>query len=582
MEWHIAAPDPERQRALVTVLGITPVTAQILLNRAIDSPEAAAAFLTPRLDHLHDPYRLPDMAPAVERLVRAVLGREAICCFGDYDTDGVTGTALAVRFFAVLGLTPRWYVPHRTRDGYGLTIAALERLLETGPRPSLILTIDNGTGAHAAIAWANERGIDVVVTDHHEVPEILPPAVAIVNPKRRDTEASYPFPGLCGVGVCFKLCTAIRQRLRTMDYFRERPEPNLARWLDLVMIGTIADVVPLQGENRVLCTYGLKTLAATKNAGLTALCRIAGVERARATGRQIAFQIAPRLNAAGRLGDAGLAVELLTTDDTARAEELAATLHALNAERQGIEEGIGRDVRALPETTAEETATVVAASETWPAGVIGIVAGRIAQSCRKPTILISLQDGHGIGSARGIGDFPLLAAIERCAEHLLRFGGHAKAAGITIARDRIPAFRAAFEAAARALLTPADRLPTVHIDAEVTPEEMTTQLVQEIERLAPFGEGNPEPVLCTRNAGIKERRIVGGKHLKFAVHGDCLTVEAIGFAMGDHPERDADRMDLAFTPEHNEWNGLRQVQLKLKHLRACQNPSGYHKSLRRC
>lgn len=566
-QWRISELSGEIVRHLVTALDIHPITAQVLVNRGITAAETATAFFTPRFHHLHDPYTLPDMPAAVDRVVAAIRNGERICLFGDYDTDGVTGTALGVRFFRACGVPVDYWIPHRLREGYGLTVAAVERLA-TEQAPQLLITIDNGATAVEAVAAARARGINVVVTDHHEVGAVLPAAVAVVNPKRRDTASAYPFPGLCGVGVFFKFCTAIRHRLRAEGFFSARPEPHLAQWLDLVAVGTIADVVPLRDENRVFCTFGLKTLRHTKNLGLQALCRVAGLDGARIAPRAVAFQIAPRLNAAGRLADATLAVELLTTESAPRAEELATTLNTLNGERQGVEERMLKDCHRRLADQPPDRYSVVAAAPDWPAGVVGIIASRIASAYGKPTVLISTEGGVGRGSARGVGNFPLLEALAACGAHLERFGGHARAAGITIRPEAIPAFAAAFDAAVRERWEPADSAAQLQVDAEVTAEELTPRLVAELQQLAPYGEGNPEPVLCTRDVGVKQRRIVGNNHLKLTVHNAMITFDAIGFRLGDHPAGQAHRLDLAFVPEENEWNGLRSIQLKLLDLKA--------------
>lgn len=566
--WQTTTPNLEQQQQFVTTLGLHPITAQILMNRGVVAPQTAETFLSPRLQHLHDPYRLPDMRAAVDRLIRAILNGERILLFGDYDTDGVTGTALGLHFFRAVGVPVATFVPHRTRDGYGLTVGAIDRLRQTLGTPAIILTIDNGTTAAAAITHARACGIETIVTDHHEVPDPLPAAVAIVNPKRRDTTPPYPFTGLCGAGVMFKLCTALRQALREQGYFANRPEPNLAQWLDLVAIGTIADIVPLVDENRTFCAHGLKVLGRTTNIGLAALCRIAHLDPTKCTARQVAFQIAPRLNAAGRLGDANLAVELLATDDATRAASLAATLHELNGERQRHEEQILHEATAMTDGDNERM-SIVAAAPTWSPGVVGIVAGRLAGRYRKPTILISTQEGKGIGSARGVGDFPLLEALAACAHLLERFGGHAKAAGLSLPPENIAAFRDAFDDAVRERMRSEYQATTLRIDAEIEPADITAQLVREIERLQPFGEGNLEPILCTRNMAVRQRRIVGGRHLKMTVHGGSISFDAIGFTLSDHPDGTADLLDLAFTPETNEWNGVRSIQLKLRDLKAC-------------
>lgn len=564
--WKIAAPDPAQQQILCESLGLSPITAQLLINRGLTTPASAGNFLNPALSQLHDPFTLPDMPRAVDRIVAALERREPITIYGDYDTDGACATALLLRFLHAAGAAHvDAYIPHRTQEGYGLHVAALDRLAGRGT--ALVITVDTGTTAHEAIAYAKARGMDVIVTDHHEVVALPDAAYAVINPKRPDS--TYPFDGLCGAGVAFKLLMALRRALRERGWFATHPEPALRPLLDLVAVATVADVVPLVDENRVLCAAGLRQLAKAPQCGLDALMRVAGVDRARIDSYTIGFGIAPRINAAGRLAHADAAVRLLTTDDAAQADQIAGELQKLNVARQQVEGKIQEAIheRLGHDPQLRDRASIVLASTEWPAGVVGIVAGRLAEQYRVPTIVIGLDDaGVGRGSARTVGDFPLLEAIAHCGQWLQAYGGHRMAAGLTIHADQIDAFASAFEAHARTLLTPAMRERVLSVDAEAAAADLTMALVDELAQLGPHGLGNREPLLVVRDLAVQEERVVGTKHLRMRLGFEAVVHAAIGFSLATHPVRGSRRVDVACTPQINVWQGVTSLQLKLRDL----------------
>ncbi len=560
--WEFADVDAGAVQRLADELSIHPMTAKILVKRGIVDPDLARIFLAPELSQLHDPFLLPDMDVAVARLIVAMTDNEAITICGDYDTDGVCSTALLLRFLRQIGARVDHYIPHRERDGYGLQAAAVTQLVARGS--TLLVTVDNGTGALEAVAAASAAGLDVIITDHHEVGDALPKALAIVNPKRAD--AKYPFTGLCGAGVAFKLLMALRQRLRTTGWFATHPEPNLRELLDLVAVATVADVVPLIDENRILVAHGLRQLQRQPKIGLRELLRVAGTPSDRIDSYALGFQLSPRLNAAGRLAHADLALELLATEDTARAAVLAGELNALNAQRQQTEARIIAQIRErialVPDLHSRSS--LVLADVAWPVGVVGIVAGRIAETYRLPAVVIGLPGEVGRGSARTVGNFPLLESIAACRDSLQHFGGHEAAAGLTIAADRVEQFTNDFEVAARARLQPSMREKSLRADAEITVSELSRELTDELQRLGPFGMGNPEPLLVVRGAQVERRRIVGNNHLQLRVRQQQTILPAIGFSMGQHPAIDAAVVDLIGTPTLNTWQGATTVQLRMR------------------
>lgn len=544
--------------AFAAELGVHPITAHILCNRGITTVADARLFLDSPISALHDPLLLPDMQTAVDRIVRAIHSKEPITIYGDYDTDGVCATTILLRFFREMGLTVAAMLPHRVRDGYGLTVAAVDRILTAGK--GLLITVDNGTSALEAVAHAQASGLDVIITDHHQCKDPLPAALACVNPHRADSR--YPFKDLCGAGVAFKLLIALRQRLRDDGFFSER-QPNLQQLLPYVAIATIADVMPLTGENRILVKRGLQMLASHPGAGLATLMRLSEIAPAELDVGDVAFRIAPRINAAGRMADATIALQCLSEDDGSVASEAANTLNQLNITRQNVEQNILRALETPEQQSALTTATGIALGDaSYPIGVVGIIAGRLARTYRKPAVVVSFETGAGKGSARSIPGLDIVEVLSDCTEHLSAYGGHAQAAGVTITPEKWPGFQVAFaKAVARRIA--GHPLPAQAVDALVATRDLTTELGRDLRRLAPFGMGNPEPVLSVRPTLVEGRRLVGTNHLKMRIGDATTTVDAIGFGLWNHPDAQAPIAHLIGIPELNTWNGETHIQLRI-------------------
>lgn len=539
-------------------LGVHAITARILRSRGITTVAAARLFLDTPISALHDPRLLPDMQLAIDRIVRAIQAKESITIYGDYDTDGVCATTIMLRFFRELGVNVTAMLPHRMRDGYGLTVAAVDRIIASGH--SLLITVDNGTSALDAVAHARAAGVDVIITDHHQCKDQLPVALACVNPHRADSV--YPFKDLCGAGVAFKLLIALRQRLRDDGFFAEN-QPNLQQLLPYVAIATIADVMPLTGENRILVKRGLQMLATHPGPGLAALMRLSEITPAELDAGDIAFRIAPRINAAGRLDDATIALHCLSEDDGIVASEAATTLDQLNTSRQNVEQKILRALDAPDQQAALTTVAGIAIGDAaYPIGVVGIIAGRLARTHRKPTVVVSFETGVGKGSVRSVPGLDVVAVLNDCAEHLSAYGGHAQAAGVTVTPENWPAFQQAF-AQAVARHTSGDQPPTQTVDAHVATGDLTLELGRDLRRLAPFGMGNPEPVLAVQPATVQGRRLVGTNHLKMRIGDTTTMVDAIGFGLWNHPDAQGPIANLIGVPELNTWNGETRFQLRI-------------------
>ncbi|HEX2094006.1 MAG TPA: single-stranded-DNA-specific exonuclease RecJ [Longimicrobiaceae bacterium] len=558
------APDRAAVERLARELRLPEPLCRFLVHRGYAEIGPAKEFLRPHPGQIHPPQQLAGMADAVARLRRAALAGETVLVHGDYDVDGICSTALYTRALRAMGVRAVPFVPHRMEDGYDLSDAGIRAASAAGA--TLILTGDCGIVAHDAVTRARREGIETIVTDHHTPGHTLPDAVAVVNPNRAD--CSYPDKGLAGVGVAYKVCCALAAELGF-------PEERLHGYLDLVAIATIADLAPLSGENRVLVRYGLRILAQTPNPGLRALLAGCGLaDRAEISASQVGYILAPRINAVGRMGEALRAVVLLTTDDPGEAVEIAATLEAENRSRQTVDgQTLGEVMRVLDRVfDPERDRGVVLASEGWHPGVIGIVASRVVERIHRPTVLIALNGSQeGKGSARSIRGFHLYEAMRDCSEHLVRFGGHRYAAGCSILRDRVDAFRHAFNARARAILTQDDLVPEVRIDLELALPEAGDELFRMLRHAGPFGIGNPTPVFAARGVGVSGHpRIVGQNHLKLVLAGGGATLEAIGFGMGDRlgdPSFTRGALDVAFKLEENHWNGQSRLQARLVDVR---------------
>jgi single-stranded-DNA-specific exonuclease len=561
--WVEARVDGDGVLRLAGALGLHPLAARVLAARGLGDPLGAEAFLASRLQNLPDPFSMKGMDAAVARLVRAIETGERIACYGDYDVDGVTSTALLAGFLRAAGADAITYVPHRLVEGYGLNEAAVGRLAREGVR--LLVTLDCGITAAVEVRAAAALGVDAIVVDHHTVPVELPAAAAILNPHQ--SGCAYPSKDLAAVGVTFALAMALRRALRERGRFGPaRPEPNLKDALDLVALGTVADVVPLVGANRILVRWGLEALGRSRRAGVRALKRVAGIaEGTPVSAGQVGFRLAPRINAAGRLDDAGRGVRLLLAEDAVEAGALAEELDRENQTRQEIER------RILAEATEDAAARVragarglVLAREGWHAGVVGIVASRIVERFHRPAVLVALADGAGKGSGRSVEGFHLYDALAACAPHLARYGGHRHAAGVTVERERLGAFSAAFEAHAAERLSEDDLVPRCRIDGWVDEADVTPRAAEDLARLAPFGAGHPEPLFALRGAPARARTVgAGGAHLKFALG----SLDAIGFGLGERLAACGGPVEAAFSIGFDEWDGARRLQLRVRDLR---------------
>ncbi|HET7909785.1 MAG TPA: single-stranded-DNA-specific exonuclease RecJ [Nitrospira sp.] len=555
--WVFREFDPSHRAALAQALSISSATASLLLARGVTSPHEATNWMS--LQTAHDPFLIPDMDSAVERLRMAVSGNEPMCFYGDYDVDGMSATAVYLSFFGSLGANVRAYVPHRKREGYGLNAAAVQRLHDEGV--SLLVTSDCGTTSHREIGLAKQLGMDVIVTDHHQTGDVMPPAVAVMNPHREG--AQYPFRGLCSAGLAYKVVQAYQSRYGHAGV----PVESL---LDLVALATIADVVPLQDENRGFVREGLGQISRGARCGIRALKHVAGVVRD-CSPETVAFKLAPRLNAAGRLDHAMLGVQLLTTESPAEAQRLAERLEELNRERQKIEASVVSEaVEAVNE--AELPSALVLASRRWHVGVVGIAAARLVERFHRPTVVIAIDErGVGKGSARTVPGFDLYNGLAACEDLLDAFGGHPSAAGVTVQESHLDDFRERFSAVVAEWTRGDAAVPTLHVDAEVQLSEVTAKLIREIGAFHPFGAGNPEPTFAVKGLEVMASRTVGEKHLKMTVRqGRSMPFDSIGFGMRSLIDRGIPArapVDLAFLPELNRWNGYDRIQLRIRDLR---------------
>lgn len=558
--WRPRIGDPALAADLARV--VPPRLAPLLVNRGIVLPEAASFYLNPVLSGLSDPMLMKGMEQAVERLTLALRRGETVCVHGDYDVDGVTSSAVLIGFFRAVGISCFPYIPKRLTEGYGLSSQGVSAALDRGA--TVMVTVDCGITSVAEARLCRERGLDLIVTDHHAPADELPDALAVVNPLQPGCE--FPFKSLAGVGVAFHLVIALRARLRDEGLFAAGSEPDLRQYLDLVALGTVADVVPLLGANRVLVSYGLRQLSSGGRIGIEALKEVAGVSGEVGCG-QVGFRLAPRINAAGRLEDAALGLELLLTTDRRRAKAIAEELDGANTERQAIERATFEEARAMLEQGACLGRTsIVLGSDQWHPGVIGIVASRMVELFHRPAILFAFEGGTGRGSGRSIARFHLLDAIKSCAEHLIRFGGHSHAAGLSISQEELEAFALKFEEAAATALDADALIPTIAYDLELLPGEIGPELVSDLERMKPFGMGNPEPLFLLRGAEVEDVRTLRGGHLKLKISCCGKTFDGIGFGLADKG-LPGGRVDLLFSPGMNLWNGRSSLQLTVKDLR---------------
>jgi single-stranded-DNA-specific exonuclease len=567
--WHMHQPDPAAVKKLSRELSNNPVIAAVLVNRNILTLPDAQKFLNVSLNNLRSPFALKDMEAAVNRIYKAIIGHEKILIFGDYDVDGVTSVVILVNFLGYIGADVSYYIPHRIREGYSIKPAHISQYARPH-QVDLIITADCGSGSHQAVEAANRFGIDVIVTDHHQISDDIPPALAVINPKRHDCSADLQ--NLAGVGVAFFMLICLRTRLRDMGYWKEQPEPNLKNYCDLVTLGTVADMVPLIEDNRILCKTGLELIRAGHRPGLTALMEASAISDQSPNADDIAFRLAPRLNAAGRMDHAARAVDLLIAKDPDSATKTAQALNIFNRKRQDLEKGIHADIKRFIEKNPSllRQRSLVLCREGWHVGVLGIVASRVMHTYHCPVILISLEDGMGKGSARGVEGLNLYDALAVCQSFLESFGGHAMAAGLQIREEKIDDFQKAFEDVIQRTTSPEDLVPAVHIDYELDFTSISDDLIDELEFLMPFGAGNPEPLFLARNVKVVTSKIVGQKHRRMILsqasrHGRA-TVPAIHFNVDADEVKKFSYDQIVFKLRWNRWNGKKSVQIIIEDL----------------
>jgi single-stranded-DNA-specific exonuclease len=567
LRWRIAQPHPAAE-GLARQLRTAPLVGQVLANRGVTAPDAAKAFLNPKLTDLHDPELLAGAIPAAERIAAAVSAGQRIILYGDYDVDGITGVAILHACLKMAGARSEFYVPHRLDEGYGVNAEAVAKLAAGGP--GLLITIDCGISAIEPLAAALAAGLDVIVTDHHAPGDQLPDATAIVHPALGGT---YPNANLCGAGVALKLAWQTARRLCGRNRVDEPMRDFLLDATCLAALGTIADVVPLVGENRSLAVFGLRGLVGTRHPGMRALLDSAGLTGGKVGEFDVGFTLAPRLNAAGRMGHARLAVELLTDAPPRRCAEIAAYLVQQNAERQKVERQIADEAaKRVADAGLDKPASrvIVLASESWHGGVIGIVASRLVEQFGRPAVLIAFGGGDvGHGSGRSVSGLHMRDALAACAEHLESFGGHAMAGGVRIRRDRVDIFAAAMQRYAAENLKADELVPTLAIDAEASMVGLGYPVVEHLSRMAPFGQGNPRPCVALRGCRVvspPKRMGRNGGTASMVVSQSGATMRAVGFGMGDLADLlvGIHQVDLAASPAINEFNGRTSIELQLQ------------------
>jgi single-stranded-DNA-specific exonuclease len=562
-QWKLSDRNEDMQNLFVRELGIAPILSRILMSRNILTPEDAQRYLSPSLNDLHNPFLMKDMQKGVQRLIKAINDREKVGIYGDYDADGITSVVILVKFLKDIRHQVVYYIPDRIHEGYGLNRDAIDKLKADGVK--LIITVDCGISDHEQISYAQSIGMDIIILDHHEVPNTIPDALAVINQNRK--ECKFPFKGLAAVGIVFNFLIALRGALRKDGFWTNKRYPNLKEYLDLVALGTIGDISPLVDENRIFAKVGLDLMTEGKRVGIKALKEVCSIDNQVIDSAKASFCLIPRINAAGRIASAGEAVQLLLTDDMDEAMEIANRLEVYNRKRQSMEKAILNEILDEIERTInpEEMGSLVFASNKWHPGVIGIVASRLVDRYYRPAILISLRDGIGKGSGRSVSDFDIYQGLKKCDSLLLSYGGHRYAAGISIREEDIKEFTVRLEQVIRNDMDISDFISHTVIDAQCNLHDIDHKLMSQIGMLAPFGSKNPEPVLCVRNIHVSSQTVVGNNHLWMRVSGDGVSHNSIWFSKG-HLIRflSGETMDIAFTPQINNWNGISDIQLKLK------------------
>lgn len=541
--------------------GLSMVEAQLLANRGISDRKALTSFLSPKLADLNDPMALEDMDKAVALILQAVGRGEAVTIYGDFDTDGFTATALLYNFFSNLGAPISYYIPDRLTEGYGLHREALKTIAGRGP--GVVITVDCGTSDQDQIALAHDRGLQVVVTDHHQVPEGFMPRCPVINPHRPGSRFSFKY--LSGVGVAFFLAVGLRAALRERGWFKHRSEPDLREYLDLVALGTIADMVPLVGQNRILVKSGLEKMRRSRWPGIQALAEAAGLGANAVSASDLAYRIAPRLNASGRMGEAEMGVMALTTQHPDVAGELAGKLTVMNTKRRLVEQKILDEIETtmLSDLDLKRRKMLVVAGRGWHRGVLGIVASRLTDRYHRPVLVLNVENGVAAGSARSTPGFNLYRALT-CVSHLLeRYGGHEHAAGLALKASGIQALASELEGLAREEIQEEDLHQYIEVDAATSLHEIDLHSTRRLRSLSPFGPGNPEPLFYAGPCDVVDSRIVGGKHLKMKIRQNGNTLEGIGFGFARNPCALGTPINFVFTPEIDPWQGREKLQLRI-------------------
>jgi single-stranded-DNA-specific exonuclease len=566
-EWQILAPDIQLVENLCQDIKCHPAIASILVNRHIFSTEHASNFLNTTLNHLSPPFAIKDMDAAVDRIFAAISRKEKILIFGDYDVDGITATTLLLEFFRSIGARVSYYIPHRNTEGFGLKKSHISDVaLPNGI--NLIITVDCGSDSHDAVTTAKNVGIDIIITDHHTVSDTIPAAVAVVNPKRDDGPSGIR--DLAGVGVAFYLLICLRKSLRDANFWQDRQEPNLKTYLDLVALGTLADMVPLTHENRILAQTGTELIRSTRRRGLNALIEVCGINKHAIDTEDIVFYMAPRLNAAGRMHHASIAVELLIAEDIKKARRIAHSLNRLNQDRRSIEKKtllqIHDHLKQHPDLLRKNT--LVLSDPNWPLGILGIVAARLMKQFYRPVVLVTTADGFGKGSARSIPEINLYKGLSACEDHIENFGGHSMAAGLKIRDENIEPFKTHFEHVVSRMASPFDFIPKITIDYRLDFTDISDKLIDELELLKPFGIGNQEPLFMTENVGVASSKQVGRHHRQMVLKQKSGEIEkrfsSIQFNVdnGSFEKEHFNRM--AYRLRRNRWNGRENVQIVIE------------------
>ena len=556
--WKIKEVDIQKVQQLNIEQNIPSIIAAVLINRGLDNPVVINKFFNPSIDNLYNPFLMSDMDKAVNRLKKAISNKEKIVILGDYDVDGTTATAFLYLFLQEIGLEVIYYIPDREKEGYGVSNRGIDFAIKSSA--NLIITCDCGINSINEIEYANKNNIDIIVTDHHEPAEVLPDALAILDPKRKDD--IYPFKELCGIGVAFKM-------LYGLSIANKIPLEKIFHYLDLVAIGTAADIVPILNENRIIVSKGLKVLNKSKNIGLQSLLKVSGFENKTINVVNIVFGLAPRINAAGRLGEATRAVRLLTSFNHKESIDLSNLLERENRNRQIIEKAtIDNAILQLNAThDLDVDKILILDAPDWHQGVIGIVASKLKEIYNRPVVMLTFQNGIGKGSARSIPSFNIFSAFSECSNFLLNFGGHKMAAGLTIKKESLPHFKERLKKIASDQISDEMLNRVLSIEGEISFSDINQKTIDYLQKMAPFGPGNMRPIFVARHLKISGiPRIVGENHLKFKACQDRIVISAIGWKLSELYEMLISNrpLDMAFVIEENEWNGLKEIQLNIK------------------